>query len=864
MKFQGILLVLMMLCTDLFPQVYSTNDNYFKRGKTSYESKRYKDAGINFERYIRNEGSNVHESRQIKLVTAHIYAGSSFSKANVTDKVIPLYEQGIELARRYKDDEGLSILLNNIALEYQRIGKFEEALSSNKEALAIDTNNKKWKSVAIDHGNIGLAYQRWGDYEQALQHFIKSKDIHRELGDGYKVALRDQSIGELYLSWGELDQAKDYLNRALSVIKSASGNPASIQVSLADIAIRNGQYDEASRLVDEAMNYDKQFEDEQSLASHLLVKGKLDMRTNEHNWAIATFEEALAYARFHEEYKVASEVLVEMGHYYLMKNNLEQAIASFSEAIEISEKLRANAHGPIRREFLASQIEVYKHLTQCYFRTGDYENALATIERSRGKYLAEQMEHTSDVRQPGLTEIQSGLAKDEAVLVYANADWRDKILLVITAEELRGYAINDESFLRKASSLDQQFASIKQNNQRGFLKIVEPQKETLNAGNSSDDAVKDDEFELSINLYRHYLTEQMDERTLGRYFRELLIQPADGLISKKNKLIIVPDGILNYLPFEALHDGKSYLVEDHSVKYVQSMTIWEFLKTRQYADSRKFMLAFGGAVYNQDSYKADMGITTAGFLPEEDFTAPMKLGSIPMPIYGNIPVAAQTNFNSVNAKIEQAKDGSMRELYNDIGVQKFDNLPGTLNEVNMIQKLNSDVKVYTGYTASEKNLKKEARSGELSNYKVLHLATHGLTLPKVPRLSAVVMSLFEPERLEDGYLRTDEIHALGLNADFVNLSACETGLGKIYGGEGVVGLTQSFLIAGANALSVSLWSVADNSTSTFMVELYKYVINKNMTYSEAMAEVKRQFISGKQNKNWSKPYYWAPFVYYGR
>jgi CHAT domain-containing protein len=106
-----------------------------------------------------------------------------------------------------------------------------------------------------------------------------------------------------------------------------------------------------------------------------------------------------------------------------------------------------------------------------------------------------------------------------------------------------------------------------------------------------------------------------------------------------------------------------------------------------------------------------------------------------------------------------------------------------------------------------------------------------------------------------------EIADLRVRADFVNLSACETGLGRIYGGEGVVGLIQSFLVAGANGLSVSLWQVADESTRTFMVGLYRLTQADGMTHQRAMTEMKRRFIAEPALK---EPFFWAPFVYYGR
>jgi CHAT domain-containing protein len=137
-------------------------------------------------------------------------------------------------------------------------------------------------------------------------------------------------------------------------------------------------------------------------------------------------------------------------------------------------------------------------------------------------------------------------------------------------------------------------------------------------------------------------------------------------------------------------------------------------------------------------------------------------------------------------------------------------------------------------------------------------------VPEIPELSALVLSQREDATgslPEDGYLRMQEISLLDLEADFVNLSACETGLGRIYGGEGVVGLTQSFLVAGANGLSVSLWQVSDASTMEFMIGLYRLVEKEGLSYDRAMTEMKRRFISGGR---YSDPFYWAPFVYYGK
>ena len=305
----------------------------------------------------------------------------------------------------------------------------------------------------------------------------------------------------------------------------------------------------------------------------------------------------------------------------------------------------------------------------------------------------------------------------------------------------------------------------------------------------------------------------------------------------KKKLIIVPDGILGFLPFETLaNENNQYLGKKFDIKYTQSMTISDLLNKRQYKESRKPMLAFGGAVYDEINYHTEMleNSVQLAYLQKDVF-----------------------------ASFEQNR--SIRNAYNMLGMAEWTNLPGTLSEVNNISSIVNGTDVITGDDVTENKLKQFSKSGKLADYKVLHFATHGLVVPSMPELSAIVLSQFKREKGgEDGYLRMGEIAKLDIRADFINLSACETGLGKIYGGEGVVGLTQSFLIAGANGLSVSLWQVADDSTSKFMTELYKKVQEKDIAYDVAIAEVKRRFIKGEFGQQYKAPFYWAPYVYYGK
>lgn len=116
-------------------------------------------------------------------------------------------------------------------------------------------------------------------------------------------------------------------------------------------------------------------------------------------------------------------------------------------------------------------------------------------------------------------------------------------------------------------------------------------------------------------------------------------------------------------------------------------------------------------------------------------------------------------------------------------VTKWLNLPSTIKEVKEINKILAGSKIITGDKVTEGDLKALSKSGELKKYRVIHFAINGVVIPEIPELSSIVLSLFkEPKDNKDGYLSIKEIVGLDLDCEFINLSACETGLGKITGG----------------------------------------------------------------------------------
>ena len=168
----------------------------------------------------------------------------------------------------------------------------------------------------------------------------------------------------------------------------------------------------------------------------------------------------------------------------------------------------------------------------------------------------------------------------------------------------------------------------------------------------------------------------------------------------------------------------------------------------------------------------------------------------------------------------------------------------------------------TGLKATDFNASRDlAMSRQLSQYRILHFATHGLLNSERPELSGLVFSLIDKEgKPQDGFLRLHEIYNLQLNADLVVLSACETGLGKEIKGEGLIGLTRGFMYAGAPRVVASLWSVDDLATAELMKLFYQRMLKDGLPAGAALRAAQLE-MSGQ--KRWASPYFWAGFVLHG-
>jgi CHAT domain-containing protein len=186
-------------------------------------------------------------------------------------------------------------------------------------------------------------------------------------------------------------------------------------------------------------------------------------------------------------------------------------------------------------------------------------------------------------------------------------------------------------------------------------------------------------------------------------------------------------------------------------------------------------------------------------------------------------------------------------------------LPGTASEVKEIDALFESKQLKKALYLNSNANEELVKSGGLDKFALLHFATHGIVDEKNPELSRIFLQT--DSKSEDGNLFAGEIYNLKLNANLVTLSACQTGLGKISKGEGVIGLSRALIYAGAKNVMVSFWSVADESTALLMKSFYQNLLNDStFDFSKNLRQAKLGLM---ENDKYTAPYYWAPFILIG-
>jgi len=807
------------------------------------------------------------------------------------EDAINTYNESLRLTRNSEDKSKYISALSGIAGVYFAIGKFDKAFEYKNEAFRVSRQIQNPKEIANIYHGLAVTLKEWGQYDKALQvledgldklkrapidHEFPSLARDFELAREFDKSLFHNAISQIFLEIQKPDEAKPHIDQTLKISRHLF--KSEVTTTLLDSSLASlGDYYQLKEDFDSA---EKSYNEALALQSSevginkigiLAVEANINQSLGALHFTKGNFETAIRHLQnaidINSKLQRPQRLVINlrgMGLIYGKLRKFKEAIDYYEAALRLTEELRTTASGIARADYLANTLSVYQNLSILYLLEKNPLRALEVTEQARAKLLSEKILKTTEpVKAFKIENFLDDTHPDDAVLIFSNVEWDTPMAYLLRSEGL-GY----QSILR-AGNLDPVYATFKNEAEELFQNLSGFEvDEQQSIESQADRTVKRSKIRKLINYYRYLLSNPLakvespsvaglqdlggsknamkkstveDPRRarlvqLGKALYNLLIKPVEKNLIGKQQLVIVPDGVLAFLPFETLidNDGR-YLIEKFDIRYASSLTVRNLILKRSYSDKRRPIAAFGGAVYSAKNYVADI-------------------------IKDKIELAALSR----GAQAAIFRGERLDDQYARLGVSNWTNLPGTVQEVRDIVKIFGDADSYVGEEASEDTVKKLSEQGTLSEYRILHFATHGITLPQIPELSALVLSQnSEAKSREDGYLTISEIAKLKLNADYVVLSACQTGLGKLFRGEGIYGLTQAFIVAGANAVSVSLWNVADKSTAIFMGEFYKTGKERALSFYKSLSETKRQFIQGKFGKAWQDPFFWAPFVQYG-
>jgi CHAT domain-containing protein len=305
-----------------------------------------------------------------------------------------------------------------------------------------------------------------------------------------------------------------------------------------------------------------------------------------------------------------------------------------------------------------------------------------------------------------------------------------------------------------------------------------------------------------------------------REIASLVLAPATAELATRSRVVLALDGVLQYVPFAALpleraDGGAAPLITTHELVEVPSLSAFALPPAASGAHGPKTLAVFADPVLQASD-----------------------------PRFGALRAVAASSLNETAARASGAGLGRLLSTgYEGEAIAAL---------VPEDQRL-----LASGFAANRAT----ALDGTLHDFRYLHFATHGVIDARYPRLSALVLSQFDDRgNPQDGTLRLNDVYNMRLSADLVVLSACDTALGREVRGEGLLGLTQGFLSAGARRLVASLWQVPDRATAELMTKFYGYLLTDGLRPAEALRRAQMWSASQRRYQN---PYYWGGFVLVG-
>jgi CHAT domain-containing protein len=746
-----------------------------------------------------------------------------YTELGQAQKALELNLRTLPIARElgYRSDEG-SILINTGLLYESQLHDEKTAVEDYKQALQIfqEIGDRAREGVALN--NIGNTYSHAEDYKTALDYFERALALRRETKNQQGEAATLNNIGSVYLATRDFQKALDYFTRS-NAIARAVGYRRGESLTLFEMAVALdglGRTADAVGAVEQCINilesvrgdlvgeedraaFLSSNDDSYKLRVYLLMK--LHQQEPSRGYAASALRASeLAHARLLLDQLNEARVNLRQDVDPALLRQERQVQQQINTATRALWELEQGGHTDAQLAAARKEIDAL---------VARYQESEARIRTSSPRYAA-----LTRPQLLGLEEIQKQVLDPDTLLLEYSLGARGCYLWLVSQDSSASFALPPRAEIEKTALRYYELLTARARR----VKFETPEEKRARVAGADAELSK-----VAAELSRQ------------------LLGPAAAQLGAK-RLLVVGDGVLHQIPFAALPDPADAarpLVFKHEIVNAPSASALAELRREQQGrtSAAKGIAVLADPVFDKEDERVKAILSGKGGAAAE---AGSDHGAAQSP-----PAASPDEMTRAFWEAGASAEGGM-----------IPRLPFTRQEANAIAALipPQEREEALDFDANRAT----ATSDALGQYRFVHFATHGLLNNDHPELSGVVLSLVDKQgRGQDGFLRASEIFRLKLPADLVVLSGCRTGLGKEMKGEGMVGLTQGFMYAGAARVVVSLWDVNDLATAELMARFYKAMLGRERL-SPAGA-LRAAQVSVWQDKRWQSPYYWSAFVLQG-
>ncbi len=792
------------------------------------------------------------------------------------EKSLECYEQALAIDEDLRDESGKSRDLTNIANVYSMLGLHKRAIGKYEDALEIEENEKNKKGKAEILVNRGLLYENQENYDAAQADYKEAWQIfsHVDSLNGQGTALNN--LGNLYSKCENYEGALNFYKYALEIFQQTNDrkNEAVILSNMGYIYSQLEHNSEAARCYKESLKIFEKIAIPESTWRAKSGLGKLKAKSEKsvHKEVIQYYEDAFEIIESMKEKLAGDESKSSFMQDKLnVYDELIQILNAWHEkhpskgydrkSFEIFERKQGriflNQMGKIDvRNFhdvpnniIQKTLKLKDDLESATqkladklseFPEKDNRESVIRLRERIGNVKQEEERHKQFIRvkypeyyaviypEPVmLSELQENILREDEILMIYGVMKDMTCLWMITNEKFKIYSIKIQN--RK---LEDKIISLRDT----LLKEI-------------GGLIDQEPFFSTNKTFVKELNELTSKKISSEEYRELskLLLPEELKPDIREKLLyIVPTSFLCSLPFEVLmtqttkRNRPKYLIEDCAVTYLSSASLLKILRRenrQERGDDRHPFLAFADPIYKKDT--------------------PVKDSSL----------------------ITKERGDAYREYYKNF---EFPQLPASKEEAERINRFFSVSEKSDSLQLRENACRSKVfefhRNDKLDDYQYVLFSCHGVLPDEVGPIvqPALVLSIPDPNQVHTGFLTMADVFGLKFNADIITLSACNTGrASNIIQGENMGGLTKSFMLAGTDTVSVTLWSVADRSTMELTTGLHENLKEEGMTRAEALRNVKCNMIEGELvgkvkceededcEINYHHPFFWAPMIIFG-